>query len=62
MSNILNQKTGTSHPIANITLDYAQVIIALVVLVLLLVSIDRMVDLVSLIRDIFGPNTLPCGP
>jgi hypothetical protein len=62
MSSILNKKAGGSHPLANATLDYAEVLIALLILVLLVLSIDRIADFISLIKAILCPDSFSYGP
>lgn len=62
MSSILNRKAGGSHPLANITLDYVEVLIALLILILLVSSIDMMVDFFNLVKAILCPNSFSYGP
>ncbi len=62
MSSILNKKAGGSHPLANATLDYAEVLIALLILILLALSIDRVVDFFSLIKAVLCPGGFSYGP
>ncbi|WP_370573657.1 hypothetical protein [Methanomethylovorans sp.] len=62
MSGILNRKAGGSHPLANITLDYVEILIALLILILLVSSIDRMVDFFNLVKAILCPNSFSYGP
>ncbi len=62
MSSILNKKAGGSHPLANATLDYAEVLIALLILILLALSIDRIVDFFSLIKAVLCPGDFSYGP
>lgn len=62
MSSTLNRKAGGSHPLANIALDYVEVLIAVLILLLLVLSIDRIVDFVGLIKDILCPNSFSYGP
>lgn len=62
MSSILNRKAGGSHPLANATLDYAEVLIALLILILLVFSIDMMADFFHLVRAVLCPNSFSYGP
>ncbi len=62
MSSILNRKAGGSHPLANATLDYAEVLIALLILILLVFSIDMMADFFNLVRAVLCPNSFSYGP
>ncbi|MBC7084867.1 MAG: hypothetical protein H5T43_00660 [Methanomethylovorans sp.] len=62
MSSILNRKAGGSHPLANMTLDYIEILIAVLIFILLLFSIDKMIDFVCLIKSILCPKTFSYGP
>lgn len=62
MSSTLNRKAGGSHPLANMALNYIEVLIALLILILILFSIDRIVDFVGLIKEILCPSSFSYGP
>lgn len=62
MSSILNRKAGGSHPLANATLDYVEILIALLIFILLVSSVDSMIDFVDLIKTILCQNRFSYGP
>ncbi len=62
MSSTLNRKAGGSHPLANTTLDYAEILIGLLILILLVLSIDQMADFFNLVKAILCPNSFSYGP
>ncbi len=62
MSSILNRKAGGSHPLANSTLDYVEILIALLIFILLVSSVDSMIDFVDLIKAILCQNRFSYGP
>lgn len=62
MASTLNRKAGGSHPLANTTLDYAEILIALLILILLISSIEEIIDFFNLVKAILCPNSFSYGP
>ncbi|MEZ5334601.1 MAG: hypothetical protein R2741_04880 [Methanolobus sp.] len=59
MAHSANGHIGTFNHVVQSLPDYSELIIALLILILLLVSIDEIIDFIYVVKDIFTYRGLP---